>query len=326
MTRQWAMLAIGLAAGLVSIAGPNPAAAEAPPAAIAIEGSRVFPESIGADAAGNVYASSLDGTIYRATPGSDKAIAWIKPDETNKLLWSLGVLADDRSNTLWVCTAPAGFLNPPRNGDSAAVAFDLKTGAFKARYVLPASTGAKAAGATCNDIAVEGTGKVYLTDISGGRLFSIAPGAKQVTLEAADPLLVGVEAPAFAGDGTLYLNNTRQNTLLRVNRTAEGAFKGLTKLTTSIPLDGPDGMRPYKGNQLLQAETGGNGRADLITIDGDDAKIDVIAEGTGSAGIMHIGNVAYTAEGKIGYLFDPKLKDQDPGPFTIVPHPIAAGH
>jgi sugar lactone lactonase YvrE len=296
-------------------------AASVPPSAITIEGKRVFPESIGADAAGNVYASSLDGTIYRATPGSAKAVAWIKPDDTNKLLWSLGVLPDDRSNTLWVCTAPAGFLNPPRTGESAAVAFDLKTGAFKARYVLPKPAGEKAA-ATCNDLAVERTGKVYLTDISGGRLFSIAPGAKAVTLEAADPLLVGVEAPAFAADGTLYLNNTRQNTLLRVDRTAGGAFKGLTKLTTSIPLDGPDGMRPYKGNQFLQAETGGSGRADLVTIDGDNARIDVIAEGTGSAGIMHMGDVAYTAEGKIGYVFDPKLRDQDPGLFTIIAHPI----
>ena len=296
-------------------------AVSAPPSAITIEGNGIFPESIGADAAGNVYASSLDGTIYRATPGSAKAVAWIRPDDTNMLLWSLGVLPDDRSYSLWVCTASAGFLNPPRTGDSAAVAFNLKTGAFKARYVLPKPPGDKAA-ATCNDLAVERTGKVYLTDISGGRLFSIAPGAREVTLEAADPLLVGVEAPAFAADGTLYLNNTRQNTLLRVDRTAAGAFKGLTKLTTSIPLNGPDGMRAYKGNQFLQAETGGSGRADLVTIDGDNATSTVIAEGTGSAGIMHIGDTAYTAEGKIGYLFDPKLKGQDPGPFTIVAHPI----
>ena len=301
-------------------------AASAPPSTITIEGSRIFPESLAADAAGNIYASSLSGTIYRATAGSTTAVAWIKPDDTNKLLWSLGVLADDRSNTLWVCTAPAGFLTPPRNGDSAAVAFDLRTGAFKARYVLPKPTGEKAPpGATCNDIAVDRTGKVYLTDISAGRLFSIAPGATEVTLESADPLLVGVEAPAFAADGTLYLNNTRQNTLLRVDRAADGAFKGLTKLTTSIPLNGPDGMRPYRGNQFLQVETGGSGRAELVTIDGDNARIDVIAEGTGSAGIAHIGDTAYTAEGKIGYLFDPKLRDQDPGPFTIVAHSIGHG-
>jgi sugar lactone lactonase YvrE len=311
-------------AGLVLTACAS-VAASAPPSAITIVGSAIFPESIGADAAGNVYASSLDGTIYRAAAGSAKAVAWIRPDDTNKLLWSLGVLPDDRSNTLWVCTASAGFLNPPRTGDSAAVAFDLKTGAFKARYVLPKPAGEKAPAATCNDLTVESTGKVYLTDISGGRLFSIAPGAKEVTLEAADPLLVGVEAPAFAADGTLYLNNTRQNTLLRVDRTAAGAFKGLTRLTTSIPLNGPDGMRAYKGNQFLQAETGGSGRADLVTIEGDHATIAVIAEGTGSAGIMHIGDTAYTAEGKIGYLFDPKLKGQDPGPFTIVPHPIGGG-
>lgn len=311
--------------GLLAMAWAS-TAQSAPPAAITIEGSRIFPESIGADAEGNVYASSLDGTIYRATPGSDKAVPWIKPDQTNKLLWSLGVLADNRSNTLWVCTTPAPFLTPPRTGDAAAVAFDLKTGTFKARYVLPKPTGEKAPpSATCNDIAVGRFGKVYITDTSAGRLFSISPGAKEVKLETQDPLLVGVEGPAFSADNKLYLNNTRQNTLLRVERTENGGFKGLTKLTTSIPLNGPDGLRAYKGNKLLQAETGGSGRAELVAIDGDTATIKVIASGTGSAGIMHIGDVAYTAAGKINYLFDPKLKGKDPGPFTIEPHPIQAG-
>ncbi len=310
-------------AGVATIACAGSAAAA--PKDVTIEGSRVFPESIAADAAGNLYASSLNGVIYRAPAGSDKAVAWIRPDGTNRLLWTMGVLADDRSSTLWVCSTPAAFLDPPKTGDAAVVAFDLRTGAFKARYVLPRPAGDKAPpSATCNDVAVSRSGKVYVTETAGGRLFSIVPGASTVTLETQDPLLVGVEGAAFSADNTLYLNNTRQNTLLRVNRTPSGGFASLARLTPSIRLDGPDGLRPYKGNAFLQAETGGAGRADLVTITGNKATIAVIAQGTGSAGIAHIGNVVYTAAGKIGYLFDPKLKGQDPGTFVIKATPIGA--
>lgn len=291
---------------------------------VTIDDSSVFPESIAADAAGNIYASSLKGVIYRAPAGTAKAVAWIKPDDTNKLLWTLGVLPDERSNTLWVCTTPAGFLTPPKLGEAAVVAFDLKTGAFKARYPLPnPADGKPAAGVVCNDIAVGQYGKVYITDTGTGRLLSIAVDATQVTLEAADPLLVGVEGPAFSSDNILYLNNTRQNSILRVNRSSDGAFQSLTKLNTSIPLNGPDAFRPYKGSSFLQAETGGKGRATLVTINGDNADVKVLSEDTGGgAAITHVGDTFYTVPGKIQYLFDPSLKGKDPGAFVITGKPV----
>ena len=285
---------------------------------ILIDGSRIFPENIDADDEGNIYATSLRGTIYRAPAGSNKAVPWILPDETNKLLWTLGIYSDDAAGTLWVCTSPAGFLGPDMAGDAAVVAFDLASGAFKSRHVLPKPSGDGAPpDAVCNDIAVGRDGKVYVTDTAGGRLFSLALEAEQLKLESADPLLNGVEGPAFGADGQLYLNNTRNNGIFRVERDADGHFTGLTQLETSVPLNGADGFRHYRGNQFLQAETGGTGRITLVTIDGDRAAIDVLAEGTGSAGVTFIDDVIYSAEGKIGYLFDPQLKDQNPDPFVI---------
>jgi len=306
---------------LAAIAGgalwTAPAAAESPAMEITIDGSRIFPENIDADDAGNVYATSLDGTIYRATPGSDTAEPWIMPDDENKLLWTLGVYSHDASNTLWVCSTPIAFVQPPRTGDAAVVAFDLKTGAFKARYVMPPAPAGGQQGAVCNDIAVGQYGKVYVTDTGGGRLFSIAPNAKEMTLESADPQLNGVEGPAFSADNQLYLNNTRNNGIFRVNRDGQGNFQSLTKLTTSIPLDSADGFRHYKGNQFLQAETGGSGRITLVTITGDNAEVKVLKEGTGSAGVTFFGDTIYSAEGKIGYLFDPALREKSPDTFVI---------
>jgi hypothetical protein len=32
-----------------------------------------------------------------------------------------------------------------------------------------------------------------------------------------------------------------------------------------------------------------------------------------------VGNTAWVLEGKLNYMNDPKLKDQDPGPFRVYP-------
>ncbi len=282
-----------------------------------IADSKVFTESISADAAGNLYAGSTKGIIFRAAPGADKAVAWIRPDDTNKIKSLLGVLADDKSNTLWVCSIP-GFGGPPGSGgESAAVAFDLRTGGFKARYVLPGSN------ATCNDLTVASSGKIYIAETSGGRIFSIAPGASEVKLEVQDAALNGVDGIAFTADGKLYANNTRANTFFRVNLDGSGTYQSLSKLNASLPLKGPDGLRLYKGNQLLQAETGNN-RIALLTINGDNVDVKVLSDTFqgGPACVTHIGDTAYAVSGMINYMFDPKLRDQDPGPFIIKAIPI----
>jgi sugar lactone lactonase YvrE len=283
---------------------------------VRIDDTRVFTESISSDAAGNLYAGSTKGIIFRATPGSDKAVAWIKPDDSNKIKQLLGVLADDKSKTLWVCSIP-GFGGTPSSGaDSAAIAFDLKTGAFKARYPLPGAP------ATCNDLTVAKDGKVYIAETSGGRIFSIAPGAKEVKLEVQDTQLNGIDGIAFTADNMLYANNTRANTFFRVNRDGSGNYQSLTRLNVSMELKGPDGLRLYKGNQLLQAETGNN-RIALLTINGDNVDVKVLGGSfQGPASVTHIGDTAYAVSGMINYMFDPKLKDQDPGPFIMKAVPI----
>ena len=307
-----ALLGAAVGLGLAAL----PGAAHAAGRTITIDDDKVFPESIAADSAGNLYTGSLKGIVFRATPGSDKAVAWIRPDETNKLVWILGVLPHEPSNTLWVCSIPAGFGASGAPGETAAVALDLQTGAFKARHVLPSP------GGTCNDLAVDRAGKVYIAETAGGRIVSIAPGASEAVVEVQDAALVGIDGLAFTEDDVLYVNNTRQNTMFRVNRDAQGAYESLTPLNVSTELKGPDALRPYKGNMLLQAETGSN-RATLLTISGDNVDVKVLDDQTeGSAAITHIGDMAYTVPGRIQYLFSPDLRDKDPGPFVIRAIPI----
>ena len=270
----------------------------------------MHPESITSDRAGNIYVSSVGGTIYRATVGSKTAEPWIRPDAENGLTSLFGVLADDAHGVLWACNNPPFGGPAPAGAKSGIKAFDLATGAFRASYDFPAGP------AACNDIAVAADGTTFVTDTAGGRIFSLAQGADALALFAADAALVGIDGIAFAEDGTMYINNVRQNTVQRVDRNGS-SFGGLTTLELSEPISGPDALRPVSGNRFLQAEGSGN-RVTYVDIEGDKAVITPVKTGLDSSpGVTHVGRIGYATEGKINYLFDPALRDKDPGPFTI---------
>ncbi len=281
------------------------------PADIVINGARVHPESITADAAGNIYVGSVGGTIYRALAGSTTAEPWIAPTAQNGLTSLFGVLADDRHGLLWVCNNPP-FGGPPTPGAKSSLrAFDMASGRLSAVYELPGE-----GPFACNDIAFGPQGETFVTETAGGRIFVLEPNANELTLFAAGPELVGIDGIAFAADGKMYINNVRQHTVQRVERNGK-AFAGLTTLTLSQPVNGPDALRPVSGNRFLQAEGPGN-RVTYVDIEGDRAVITPVRTGLDSSpGVTHAGGIGYATEGKIGYLFDPNLRDKDPGAFII---------
>ena len=304
-------LGYSMAVGLASVGGAAAAQSD-----IRINGSRVHPESITSDAAGAIYVPSTGGTIYRALAGTTTAEPWIVPSADNGLQSAFGVLADDRRGLLWVCNNPP-FGGPPQPGAKSSLkAFDLATGALKASYDFPTD-----GPAICNDIAVGPMGTTFATDTSGGRIFALAPDGEALMVFAADPSLVGIDGIAFAENGTMYINNVRANTMQRVNRNGTD-FASLTTLTLSQPVAGPDGLRPVAGNRFLQAEGTGN-RVTYVDISGDTAIITPVKTGLESSpGVTHVGSTGYATEGKINFLFDPALRDKDPGAFIIRAFPL----
>ena len=98
-----------------------------------------------------------------------------------------------------------------------------------------------------------------------GRVFKLAKGAKAVELFAQDDKLKGIDGIVFAGNGTLYVNIVSRGALVRVDRKADKSFAGLTELTLSEPVKGPDGFRLIAGNRFVLAE-GTSGRIDEVTI------------------------------------------------------------
>ena len=305
-----AALTLGLLCGCATVSQP------AAPGDILL-GTRVFPESIASDGAGNLYVGSNAGTIYRVRAGAAQAEPWIRPSEANGLRSLFGVFADEGRKVLWACSIPNLFATPRQTGISVLKGFDLATGALRASYDFPADKPS-----ACNDIAVARDGTVFATETLSGRIFALRPGADALALFAEGQDLVGVDGIAIAGDGTIYINNVRQHLVQRVNRNADGSYAGLTTLALSGTLNGPDGLRAMGGNRFLQAE-GPGGRVALIEVHGDSATVTPLRTGLDSSpGVAQVGRVGYAIEGKIGYLLDRALRDKDPGPFMIRAFPV----
>ena len=288
------------------------------PVNVTIDDTAVYPESITSTSDGTLINGSVKGIVYRALRTQTTATPWIRSTPENGMLSVLGVLADERSGTLWLCSAPMPVPGaPPAAGKaSSLMTFDLRTGQPKASYPFPAPASA------CNDVAVDSTGAAFATDTPNGRIFKLAKNAKALELFSQDDKLKGIDGIVFGGDGTLYVNIVSRGALVRVDRKADRSFGGLTELALSEPVKGPDGFRLISGNRFLLAE-GNGGRVDEITIRGNEAQVKVLRDGLNSPpGVTAVGNTAYAIEGKIGYLVDPKLRGQDPGVFTIHAIPL----
>jgi sugar lactone lactonase YvrE len=229
----------------------------APITEIVLPGTRIFPESITSTADGTLMVGSLGhGNVSRIAPGSATVEEWIKPG-TGGLNQVLGVYADEKGKTLWVCSN-----NLANKGEAtAAMAFDLKTGVPKGTYVLPGD------GTLCNDIAVAADGTAYFTDTRQGSVLMLKPGGKTLEIAAKDPLLAGADGLAFGEKTTLYVNSVTAGKLLRLDLGPDGKSKGVIELKLSRPIDRPDGMRALGKNRLLLAEN--SGKMSIVTFEGE---------------------------------------------------------
>jgi len=274
-------------------------------AEITFADARIFPESLTSTKNGDLYFGSLgQDAVYRAKSKDSQATVWIKP-KSNGLTTVLGVFADEKAGVLWVCTSASGGRNgAPYVGETALKAFNLKDASFKASYAFPGN-------GLCNDIAVAKDGTVYATDTTQGRVLRLKKGASALDVWTADPmLLAGADGLALLADGNLYVNSVTQSTLLRIDANKDGSAGTITKLETSRPLMGPDGMRSVGSKTMLLVE---GGRLDEVTIDGNTAQIKVLKEGmTGITAVTLTGGTAYVAEAKLNLRND---ATKDPGPF-----------
>ena len=298
------------------LTGSLAAPALAAPAEVVVPGDKIFPESLGSTSDGTLYIGSV-GTamVYRAMPGATTAEPFIEKD-ANGLMAVYGVLADEKSNTLWVCNNPFGV--PADQAPPAELkSFDLKTGDAKGTYAFIAKP------SFCNDIAVGSDGTVYTTDTRAGTVLRLKPGATALeTWFGADAPRPGIDGLAFGPKGSLYVNNVREGTLFRIDINADGSASKATDITLPAPLQGPDGMRPSDDGNLWVAENK-VGNLTKLVLSGDTAKPEVVKDGLGQmTGVTQVGDTVWTVASKLAYLSGDK-KGQDPGTFGAIP--VAVG-
>ena len=286
-----------------------PAMAAAPTATVAIEGQKVFNESMTATKGGDlIIGGSGTGAIYRAKAGAKKATVWIDGSKLGVKSF-LGVFAHDASNTLYACSV-SPFGGPPEPALNKLMTFDLKTGAPKASYPLPAGPG------LCNDVALNKAGDVFIADTVGAKVLRLKKGAKEIDQFAASKDLAGADGIAFLDNGDLIVNTVTTGRLFKIS--PAGA---ITELTPSLKLGGADGMRSSGGNRFLMAESGA-ARVTEVTVNGDKAELRVVHSDPGVTGVALVGKTVWVNNGKVNYMMDPKLKGQDPGQFSVYSVPL----
>lgn len=291
---------LGVAASLALAA----TAAHAAPAYFALPGNRVFPESITSTPDGTIYTgSSASGGVMRTKPG-EKPEMWIKPGAYGTRS-TFGVLADEKSGMLWVCSndiSALGVKGPSDVPGSWLKGFDLKTGEGKVSAELPGPR------ALCNDMAVAKDGSVLVTDTFAPLILVLKPGATKLDVWAKDALFTptkgtaGLDGIIFGSDGNVYTDLFNDSKLIRIELGKDGAAGKITQLTTSRPVDLTDAMRGDEGSSFLMIE--GTGKLDRVTIDGDSAKIETLKDGMdGPTGVTRVGGTAYVSEGQMPKMF-----------------------
>ncbi len=310
------------AIGAVALAGSIGAARAAAPSVVAVPGDRVYPESITATSDGTLIIGSLaEGNIYRATPGAGEAELWVKQADAG-FLSVLGVLADEKAGTLWVCSSDlsSAGVSVPGQKQTQLKALDLNSGNVKASYPLPGNR------TLCNDIAIGRDGSEYVTDSFQPHVLRLKPGAKEFEIWATDDRFLvkngaGLDGIAFGGDGNLYVNLYNGNALFRIDVNKDGSAGKITELQPSKPIALCDGMRKFGNNSLLMIE--GTGSLDIITTSGDKANIRVVKGGFHvPVSVVQLGAVGWVLEGQLGNLFEPKKNGPPRLPFRAYAVPL----
>jgi len=276
-----------------------------------------FPESVTSTKDGTLYTGSFNlGGVVKVSPGG-KAEQFVKPG-ANGSRSTLGVLADEKGGLLYVCSNDITGFGVPGPGDTKGAwlkTFDLATGAAKGSFGLPDPK------SLCNDIAVGSDGSAYVSDSFTPNVYRLKPGGTALEAWATDPSLapakdgVGLDGIAVGADGNLYVTTFIPAKLFKI-AVKDGKAGAVTELKTSRAIDHADAMRAF-GDSFLLIE--GAGRLAKVTVKGDEAQVDTIAENLSEpVSVTQVGNTGWVAEGKLSYIIGDN-KGKDPGPFTLKP-------
>ena len=215
---------------------------------------------VGSVTSGKILRITTDGKTETFFPGTDEIFAAtsLRLDEQRGILWGaspdfLGIRGADGQ----VARRPHRIfaINAKRN----SIGNDLRTA--RVLQVIPMPNGGFG-----NDIALDASGGVYLTDSSRPRIYYLAPGTTQLQVWAEDEQFrsrqIGLGGIARAANGVVIVGMFSDGKLLKVTPQAQGSPK-VEAILLPRSLENPDGMQFAPDGSLLVTEgaiSSGNGR------------------------------------------------------------------
>ena len=195
--------------------------------------------------------------------------------------WGLFALAVDSSRSrLWATTVAMPHFEGYAAADSAkssVLRFDLITGALEKRYDLPSTRRGNSPG----DIAVDGRGRLYVSDSRSGVVYTIEPRKDSLVVLVPEGTFMSAQGPAVSADGkTLYVADyirglaavdvgTRAVRWLRHDRNvALSGIDGLTVVGSGKLIALQNGLMPHRVVALtLDPEAGSITSATILAQD-----------------------------------------------------------
>jgi sugar lactone lactonase YvrE len=282
---------------------------------VSLPGKAFYPEGITALGDGTLYVGSVsEGTIVRVPPGASEPVEEPFAEMTeNGLLNTVGLLADENSGTLWVCSSDlmGTKLFPP-----GVKGFDLATGEAAGSFDFPG-------GGFCNDLALDSAGNLYATDSEGTRILRLPAGGKALEVWVEDErfggALFNLNGIEVDGDA-VYTVHSGTGQLFQIPIGRDGAPGKVTEVALAKPLESPDGLRLESSGTLLVVE--GVGRLTRIALGGKAPEVTVVAEGLDAPTTATVvGGDAWVVEGQLDHLLDPKQGAPEL-PFKVVRVPL----
>jgi len=302
-------------------------AAGASPLSIPLPGARAYPESTTSTPDGTLYIGRLgEGGVVRANPRTGDTTLFVAPGASGSQSIT-GVFADDASKTLWTCSNDLSSLGGPSGrGDhiSTLKGFDLESGVAKRSVHLPGVH------PFCNDIAVDASGAVYVTDSAEPNVLRLRTGASAFEVFASNPQFLpspnggaGLDGIAFGSDGNLYVTTYAAGGFFRID-VEQGKAVRVTKLS-GAPVILPDALRLLDQRCFLLVE--GAGTLDRVDIEGDEFKTAIIRGGFRTpTSVTRVGSTAWVSEGQLSFFFDRSRHNRSPSlPFRIYAVPLSKG-
>jgi hypothetical protein len=265
-------------------AGPEGGAGPADLDLLDLPSAAYYPESLAVAPDGTLFVGSLAlGEIVRFAPGQDVGTVFVPAGSVAK--GYTGLLVDPASNSLLACAVDLSFKTL-----GFVQRYDLANGSVQATFTF-ADGGLPDGGvnpyfALPNDMAFDGSHRLYVTDSFGGRVYAVPDIATAANLEvwAADATLLPAAPNTFGADGiswdgssNFYVNNNSSGALIRIPLNPDGTAGTAAPVAVTPALSHPDGQRQLNATTIVLVDN--SGTMNELTLSGSSAANVELANG-----------------------------------------------